>query len=158
MLHHRDGRQELHGACHLAGDEVGTLLRGLSNLSTQDVQLLKPQTQQKVTRERPDPGRDLIVPSSAALNGRKSKPQEEKQSTSNGCLSSQLHKTCAQTNSPEVSNSHLNSLRLQGSLHYRYSMLNQRIRNTWTPISILMGTYWETEAYACNRDLVTALL
>lgn len=77
MLHHRDGRQELHSACHLAGDEVGTLLRGLSNLSTQDVQLLKPQTQQKVTRERPDPGRDLIVPSSAALNGRKSKPQEE---------------------------------------------------------------------------------
>lgn len=52
VLHHRDGRQELHGARHLAGDEVGTLLCGLSNLSTQDVQLLKPQTQQKVTQDQ----------------------------------------------------------------------------------------------------------
>lgn len=41
VLHHRDGRQELDRARHLAGDEVRALLRGLGNLPAQDVQLLK---------------------------------------------------------------------------------------------------------------------
>lgn len=62
VLHHRDGRQELHGACHLAGNEVGTLVRGLSNLSTQDVQLLKPQTAESHAREaRPRMGLDSAL-------------------------------------------------------------------------------------------------
>lgn len=40
VLHHRDGRQELHGARHSAGDQVGALLRRLGHLTAQDVELL----------------------------------------------------------------------------------------------------------------------
>lgn len=39
--HHRDGRQELHRACHFAGDEVCALLRRLGDLTAKDVELLK---------------------------------------------------------------------------------------------------------------------
>lgn len=41
VLHHRDGRQELHRARHLAGDEVSAFLRRLSNLATKNVELLE---------------------------------------------------------------------------------------------------------------------
>lgn len=41
VLHHRDGRQELHRARHLAGDEVRAFLRRLSNLATKNVELLE---------------------------------------------------------------------------------------------------------------------
>lgn len=40
VLHHGDGRQELHGARHLAGDEVGALLCRLGDLPTKNVELL----------------------------------------------------------------------------------------------------------------------
>lgn len=41
VLHHGDGRQELDRARHLAGDEVGALLRRLGNLPSKDVELLE---------------------------------------------------------------------------------------------------------------------
>lgn len=41
MLHHGDGRQELHRARHFAGDEVCAFLRRLGDLAPKDVELLE---------------------------------------------------------------------------------------------------------------------
>lgn len=98
VLHHRDGRQELHRARHLAGDEVGTLLCGLSNFPTQDVQLLKPQTHQKGKHMSADTETSSstgleCLPQLHSRTGN-ANHKRKAQSTSNGCLGSQLHTNC----------------------------------------------------------------